>query len=375
NRGMQTRIDVLFDFVTEKNEEQDSDYSYQEFQKLYDCCRGNKWDDKSDWARDVSNMQDAWRQIRRTYDTLVAWYEDNLYYHYVGYLVAIGFTPLQIYNYLEDEKRMRKDFEPKYEWTVEDTMLSLRKKIMERFKKDKKFIKKEEIEEFEYGSDYVSRILLLFNVESCRIGQNIRFPFDKYKKENWDVEHVDSQNETTLQEYKDRMRWLDNIKFILRIEQSECSKELINECEILIKEFEENEKVNVDKYNAFYQKINKFYSAKPGENYLEIDLTTEEKDYLSNLTLLDSSTNREYKDAPFAYKRHCIVEYDKKGERFIPLCTRNLFLKYYTDSNTESSYLDLMRWNSSDREGYIKAIHQVVDPIFDSITKKEEENL
>ena len=380
NRGTQTRIDVLFDFVTGRKEDDESDYSYREFQRLYDYCRAQEQNKANipslgDWAKDISNMQDAWRQIRKTYDRLVAWYEDNLYYHYIGYLVAIDFTPLQIYNYLEDEKRNCKDSEPEYEWTVEDTMLSLRKKIMERFKKDKKFIKKEEIDEFEYESDYVSRILLLFNVESCRIGQNIRFPFDKYKKENWDVEHVDSQNETTLQEYEDRMRWLDNIKFILNIEQSERSKELINECETLIKEFTEKKKVNVDKYNAFYQKINKFYSAKPGENYLEIDLTTKEKDYLSNLTLLDSSTNREYKDAPFAYKRHCIVEYDKKGERFIPLCTRNLFLKYYTDSNTESSYLDLMRWNSSDREGYIKAIHQVVDPIFDSIIKKEEEIL
>ena len=380
NRGTQTRIDVLFDFVTGRKEDNESDYSYREFQRLYDYCRAQEQNKANvpslgDWAKDISNMQDAWRQIRKTYDRLVAWYEDNLYYHYIGYLVAIDFTPLQIYNYLEEEKRNRKDSESEYEWTVEDTMLSLRKKIMERFKKDKKFIKKEEIDEFEYESDYVSRILLLFNVESCRIGQNIRFPFDKYKKENWDVEHVDSQNETTLQEYEDRMRWLDNIKFILNIEQSERSKELINECETLIKEFTEKKKVNVDKYNAFYQKINKFYSAKPGENYLEIDLTTKEKDYLSNLTLLDSSTNREYKDAPFAYKRHCIVEYDKKGERFIPLCTRNLFLKYYTDSNTESSYLDLMRWNSSDREGYIKAIHQVVDPIFDSIIKKEEENL
>ena len=101
-----------------------------------------------------------------------------------------------------------------------------------------------------------------------------------------------------------------------------------------------------------------------------MDLTTQKKDYLSNLTLLDSATNREYQDAPFAYKRYCIVQYDKKGERFIPLCTRNVFLKYFTDSNEKSSYLDFMRWNSSDREGYIKAIHEAVDPIFDSVVMK-----
>lgn len=377
-RGTQTRIDVLFDFVTCRDEEKDADYSYREFQKLYDFCRDQERNNTneqfvSDWSDDIKNMQDAWKQVRRTFDRLVAWYEDNLYYHYVGYLVAIGFTPLQIYNHLETEKRNRKLVEPEYEWTVEDSMLSLRKKMMERFKQENRFIKKDAIDEFEYKSEYVPRVLLLFNVECCRRGQNVRFAFDKYKKENWDVEHVDSQNDATLQEYEDRMRWLKNVKFILNMEHTARSKELAKECQELIDEFTERTKVNVDKYRSFYQTINKFYSAESGENDSEVDLTTKKKDYLSNLTLLDSATNREYKDAPFAYKRYCIVKNDRLGDRFIPLCTRNLFLKYYTDSNNESSYLDTMRWNSSDREGYMKAMHEAVDPIFDSVIVEEKE--
>lgn len=378
SQGTQTRIDVLFDFVTCRDEEKDTDFSYREFQKLYDFCRDqerNKSNDQfvSDWSNDIHNMQDAWRQVRKTFDRLVAWYEDNLYYHYVGYLVAIGFTPLQINNHLEEEKRKRKDSEPEYEWTVEDTMHSLRQKMMERFRLDNKFIRKDAIDEFEYGSDYVSRVLLLFNVESCRKGQNVRFSFDKYKKGKWDVEHVDSQNDATLQEYEDRMRWLKNVKFILGLEHTDRSKELATKCQQLIDDFTARTKVNVDQYRDFYLTINRFYSAESGENDEEVDLTTKKKDYLSNLTLLDSATNREYKDAPFAYKRYCIVKYDRMGDRFIPLCTRNLFLKYYTDSNKDSSYLDMMRWSSSDREGYMKAMHEAVDPIFDSVVEEEKE--
>lgn len=378
SQGTQTRIDVLFDFVTCRDEEKDTDFSYREFQKLYDFCRDqerNKRNDQfaSDWSNDIHNMRDAWRQVRKTFDRLVAWYEDNLYYHYVGYLVAIGFTPLQINNHLEEEKRKRKDSEPEYEWTVEDTMHSLRQKMMERFRLDNKYIRKDAIDEFEYGSDYVSRVLLLFNVESCRKGQNVRFAFDKYKKGKWDVEHVDSQNDATLQEYEDRMRWLKNVKFILGLEHTDRSKELATKCQQIIDDFTARTKVNVDKYRDFYLTINRFYSAESGENDEEVDLTTKKKDYLSNLTLLDSATNREYKDAPFAYKRYCIVKYDRMGDRFIPLCTRNLFLKYYTDSNKDSSYLDMMRWNSTDREGYMKAMHEAVDPIFDSVIKEEKE--
>ena len=378
NRGTQTRIDVLFDFVTCRDEEEDTDYSYREFQKLYDFCRNqerNKTNEQFviDWSNGIHNMQDAWKHVRKTFDRLVAWHEDNLYYHYVGYLVAIGFTPLQIYNHLETEKRARKQREPEYEWNVDDTMVSLRKKMMERFKQDNKFIKKDAIDEFEYKSEYVPRILLLFNVECCRKGQNIRFAFDKYKKGSWDVEHVDSQNDATLQEYDDRMLWLRNVLFVLGMEHTDRSKELAEKCKGLIDEFDKNRRVNVKDYNDFYLEINKFYSSESGENDAEVELTTKKKDYLSNLTLLDSATNREYKDAPFAYKRYCIVKYDRMGDRFIPLCTRNLFLKYYTDSNKDSSYLDMMRWNSSDREGYIKAIHEAVDPIFDSVIVKEEE--
>lgn len=380
NSGTQTRIDVLFDFVTCRNADKDTDYSYREFQKLYDFCRNqerNKTKEQffSEWSinKEIENMQDAWKLVRKTFDQLVAWYEDNLFYHYVGYLVAIGFTPLQIYNHLENEKRIRKQAEPEYEWTVEDTMVSLRKKMMERFKRENMYIKKDAIDEFEYKSEYVPRILLLFNVECCRKGQNIRFSFDKFKKGNWDVEHVDSQNDATLQEYDDRMRWLRNVLFVLGMEHTDRSKELAEKCNGLINEFDKNSRVNVKEYNDFYLEINKFYSSESGENEAEVDLTTKKKDYLSNLTLLDSATNREYKDAPFAYKRYCIVKYDRMGDRFIPLCTRNLFLKYYTDSNKDSSYLDMMRWNSSDREGYMKAIHGAVDPIFDSVIVAEEE--
>ena len=376
-RGTQTRIDVLFDFVTCSNENNDSDYAYREFQRLYDHCRNQERNGTNEhfvckWASDISNMQDAWLLVRKTFDRLISWHEDNMYYHYVGYLVSVGYSPLQIYNHLENKKNNRKQTLPSKEWTTDDTLTSLRQLIMERFRQNMVYIPKDAIDEFEYGSEYISRILLLFNVECYRKSQNHRFAFDKYKKESWDVEHIESQNDATLQEYDDRLRWLNNVKFVLDMEHTERAKELSTECQRLIEDFKTLSSGYSNKYYDFYHTINKFYAAEHGEIDTEIDLTTKKKDYLSNLTLLDSSTNREYKDAPFAYKRHCIVKYDKRGDRFIPLCTRNVFLKYYTDSNSESSYLDMMRWNSTDRTDYMKAIHEAVDPIFDSINQGKE---
>lgn len=377
----ETRIDLLFDFVTACNpEEADSDYSYREFQRLYDHCQSNERTGSNTpfdapWAKDkgICSMEDAWREVRRTYDRLIAWHDDNLYYHYVGYLVAIGYTPLQVYNHIAWAKQLHKAVPGAREWTIDDTVLALRCLMMERFKKGNGFLTKEEIDEIEYGSDFVSRILLLFNVESCRRGQNTRFPFDKFKTGNWDVEHVDSQNNATIQEYEDRLRWLDNVRFILNLEQTPRAKELAGLAKQLHDDFAEKGKVSEKEYKDFYLTINKYYSREGEEKEEEVDLANKKKDALSNLTLLDSATNREYKDAPYAYKRYCIVERDREGRRFIPLCTRNLFLKYYTNSNIHSSFLDTLRWNSQDREGYLNAIHEAVDPIFDSVINEDKE--
>ena len=378
SKGVQSRIDVLFDFVTCRKESDEIDYSYREFQKLYDFCREqerNKTNEtfNSDWIENVHSMQEVWKKVRKTFDRLVAWYEDNLYYHYVGYLVAVGFTPLQIYNHLENKKRESKEENPNHEWTIDDTMLELRKKMMEKFKRDNKFLDKDSIDDFEYGNEYILRILLLFNVESCRKANNIRFAFNKYKTGSWDIEHIDSRNDSSLQKFEDRMRWLRQVGDVLGMEHTQIAKELQDKCLRLIEEFDSNEQVNQKSYTEFYQDVNKFYSAESGEDYKSINLSTKSKDSISNLTLLDSATNREYKDAPFAFKRCTIIKHDKKGERFIPLCTRNVFLKYYTDSDNNSSYLDNMRWNSADKSGYMKAIHEIVDPIFDSVNVKEKE--
>ncbi len=54
----------------------------------------------------------------------------------------------------------------------------------------------------------------------------------------------------------------------------------------------------------------------------------------------------------------------------MPAGTRNVFLKYYTDSDSESSFLDNTRWSKPDLNGYVKAIHEVIDPIFETVENR-----
>ena len=82
-----------------------------------------------------------------------------------------------------------------------------------------------------------------------------------------------------------------------------------------------------------------------------------DKHSIGNLTLLDSVTNRGYGNAFFSIKRKTIIENDKKGT-FIPICTKNLFLKYYSLTAT-----DLQKWTEEDAKDYKSAILETFEEL------------
>jgi len=82
---------------------------------------------------------------------------------------------------------------------------------------------------------------------------------------------------------------------------------------------------------------------------------------LSNLALLDSSTNRSYKNAVFPMKRERILDLDRDG-LFLPPSTRKVFLKYYTDRPEH-----LIWWDDADQRAYhqamVRALHTFFAPL------------
>jgi hypothetical protein len=71
---------------------------------------------------------------------------------------------------------------------------------------------------------------------------------------------------------------------------------------------------------------------------------------LSNLVLLDSGTNRGYKNAVFPAKRKTIINKEKEGT-FIPICTKNVFLKYFTPDPGQMTF-----WDERDGKSYFEDI-------------------
>ena len=77
-------------------------------------------------------------------------------------------------------------------------------------------------------------------------------------------------------------------------------------------------------------------------------------DSIGNLALLDAATNRSYKNAMFPIKRKRNIQNDMNGI-FVPICTKNVFLKFYSKKLGEVMY-----WNESDADDYVKAIQEVL---------------
>ena len=80
-------------------------------------------------------------------------------------------------------------------------------------------------------------------------------------------------------------------------------------------------------------------------------------DAITNLALLDRDDNSVLSNAVFEVKRRHIIELDRGGS-YIPVCTRNVFLKYYTDAGAQQLHF----WGPRDRQDYLDAMLDALDP-------------
>jgi hypothetical protein len=84
---------------------------------------------------------------------------------------------------------------------------------------------------------------------------------------------------------------------------------------------------------------------------------------ISNLCLVDANTNSQLNNSVFDVKREIIKERELEGH-YIPICTRNVFMKSYTKYPINNAY-----WTADDRKGYLESIKQTYDYFMDSIIK------
>ena len=193
----------------------------------------------------------------------------------------------------------------------------------------------------------IRSILLLFNLSTLlqNTRSNMRFQFYSFKSERWDIEHIRSVTDDRPERHHARRDWLSNC--LEYLESKGTEEELSTTIDSFL-ELSQTDATN-EVFDPLYEKILAHF-------HEETEARAEHG--ISNLTLLDERTNRSYKNSVFAVKRHRILKLDQAGI-FVPLCTRNVFLKCYTP------HVDnLMFWSEDDREGYEETITKALVNFF-----------
>ena len=355
NNSFDTRTDLLFNNIVlsrnEKNE--DSDFAYRWFQKQFDESRPEDflflWHGQG--KEHTKDKSTAGFTVKEYFDMLLQWYSDIQMYNLIGYLTVFGENIQEISKKLSEQKEEK--IKNKKEWKKGDNIRVLKDKVKSTLPNIKGEGKTtvpfpEALEILDYQTyehkGYIHKILLLFNVLTYS-RQKLRFPFNDYLKEKWDIEHVDSQTENPLAQTSDQDNWIQYSKIIL--EENAKDEEVAKVLKLV-----EDYLSKGGNFQEIYKSIiNVFQPAQP--------VPQEKKDSIGNLTLLDAGTNRGYGNALFPFKRKEILKRERKGD-FVPACTRNLFLKYYTVEKGEGSSTNNMSWNENDVNSYYDAIKNLI---------------
>ena len=315
-----TRIDLVLDLISRKTVYDKETYStFFYFDKKY---------------KEGSSLEDIWSEIQHHFLTLKEWFYDHDFYHKIGYLIASNSKSLV-------------DILDSY---ADKSKTSFRMYLEESIKESINFQKPHNELDYEHDYNAIKRLLLLFNVESVRQidGKKRRFPFDRHKRENWSLEHIHAQHSQGLQTNEKVKEWLNaHIKSLESLD-STGQNELISDMKSLVKEIEDNPKTTKvkEKFEPIQQNV-----------VAALSPADEDSEYihqLSNMALLSSGQNSAVSNYTFDAKRNLILEMDKKG-LYIPFCTKMVFLKYYSNDDTNLHF-----WGKNDRDAYFNAIQTVL---------------
>ena len=309
-----TRIELLFDLMVERKTS-DRFHTFHHFKKLLEEGR---------------TPEEVWNDVLARYDLVKEWYEDRDLYHSIGYLVATGTGDDDLRTLIRESAAMTKS----------ELREGLDAKIVARLN-----LGPDQIDDLEYDLDHqkCSRVLLLFNVESTRRLRNSfdRYPFYAHKKQNWSLEHVHAQNAEELVKKEQWQEWLSEHARALRpLRVSEA--DTVERDALVVAIDAGVGDVTKESFASLSARVILMFS--------RLD-AADDPHGIDNLTLLPGELNSALNNAVFEVKRQRILAMDRDGQ-YIPICTRRVFLKYYTESGDQQ----LQFWSKQDRKAYLAAM-------------------
>ena len=335
------RIEFLFDLISERYQQNPDDrlYTYTEF------------DNKSS----KMDLWDLWMMVVAYYDRLRHWYEDNKYYHEIGYLIHEGGDKILILLLkYAGESHKTSEFDSYIYNLIQNTV-----------KTEKRFTDLS----YEIANEkrMLQSLLLLYNIIlSYNQDKKSKFAFANYKdienEDGWTLEHIHAQNSDCL-DASNSDEWKDWARYTIEARKSNLNptqeeKDLIRDLEDAVNKIE-NIKVSKFAYNDIVKLFKRDMDL--WEKDGQITITHQ----ISNLALLSQSINSGIGKGSFNVKQQYINKRIADGA-FIPIATQKVFLKHYYKTTDDKELLNqqTLVWNDSDRSEYLKSIKETLEPYF-----------
>lgn len=371
--NLPTRIDYIFEILRKKdifaiipNRGKDiGDDEYATFRYFYYAFTDNKL-----------KVSDIWQEVYKIYEIFIEWYNTSSLYHYIGYIIATSQSS-DVNESISDSIKTISDLIA--DWKNKGNKRKFEDHLIDKIKLIVKPVNDLSITYNDKRPISKCRpLLLLHNIETIIIQNRnqdstkkfgsvfYRFPYNLYEhyKDNvgWDVEHIDSNTASEMKNQKDRKDYLECAYW------GTTDKDLKQE----IIKLRNQENIDDDGFNKIREQF----------NTNEETLSDEEKNKIWNFALLDSKTNRGYGNSPFPAKRRIIIgkergikytigkndteEKQDSSHTFIPPCTRNAFLKYYSNEAT-----NFTAWLKRDAVKYRDDMLKVLGKKFNIINSEE----
>ncbi|MBD8584142.1 DUF262 domain-containing protein [Frigoribacterium sp. CFBP 8766] len=329
SRDDSSHISLLLDVISSETETGNVT-PFQTFEELRSAI-------ETDWRA-------LWNRVLDLHSTVVGWFEDGDLFHRIGFLIATGDRLTDIVSFSKGLKKS-------------DLDTALIERIRERLG-----LSAEAVPDLSYERRSVQRTetaLLLMNVESVRRrgSQSERYSFHEHAAGKWSLEHIHAQNAERLNREDQWRDWLQLHRSVLDgvaiidLQERESIKVRIDDALARPKVTESN-------FRAIETDVLRTLGGEA-----DVDMHA-----ITNLALLDAGANSALGNAVFEVKRREVLRLDKVG-RFIPPCTRNVFLKYYTPDASQQLHF----WGPADREGYLVAIIEMLTPYLSSAATDVDE--
>lgn len=293
----------------------------------------------------IAAVAKIWDKVTEYFEYFLDWFTDRQLFHYIGYLIAQKgnfiidslilqskqYTKKDFISYLESEigkwifiNKTRKDADGNHQ-PIE--LAKLRYEYEDQKSNDR---------------GEILRILLLHNVFASLKSDKecAKFPFNLYKHTKdhikWSLEHIHAQNSEYLVKRESQNQWLKDHIQSFKSQGNHEHIPLIDQMQALL----EKEIIEKSEFEAIVNAVYNAVSALAGDK-------KEEMHAIANLCLVDVNTNSLLNNSVFDVKRQKIKERELAGH-YIPVSTRNIFLKGYTSYPISNAY-----WTDSDRKEYL----------------------